>query len=86
MEQELDQQKDISLAPEKMSLTSDTLEKSSTDQRPAIKSKILNSIDKIKKKKKCADLNAIIDYILKTELQKRALLLIKTFGLSSSHF
>ena len=52
MEQELDQQKNISLAPEKMSLTSDILENSSIDQHPAIKSKILNSIDKIRKKLK----------------------------------
>ena len=50
-----------------MGLTSDTLENSSTDQHSAIKSNILNSIDKIRKNKKCADLNAITDYILKTE-------------------
>ena len=58
MEHELDQQNDISIAPEKLSLTL-TLENSSTDQYSAIKSKILNSIDKIRKNKKCADLNAI---------------------------
>ena len=52
MEHKSDQQNDISLAPEKMSLTSDTLENSSTDQDSAIKSKILNAIDKIRKKKK----------------------------------
>ena len=37
MERKLDQQNDISLAPEKMSLTSDTLENSSTNQDSAIK-------------------------------------------------
>ena len=57
MEHELDQQNDISIAPEKLSLTL-TLENSSTDQYSAIKSRILNSIDKIKNKKR-ADLNAI---------------------------
>ena len=55
-----------SLAPEKMGLTSDTLENSSTDQHSAIKSKILNLIDKIRKNKKRADLNVVTDYILKT--------------------
>ena len=58
MEHELDQQNDISIAPEKLSLTL-TLENSSTDQYSAIKSRILNSIDKIRKNKKRADLNAI---------------------------
>ena len=58
MERELDQQNDISIAPEKLSLTL-TLENSSTDQYSAIKSRILNSIDKIRKNKKRADLNAI---------------------------
>ena len=67
MEHKLDQQNDISLAPEKMSPTSNTLENSSTDQHSAIKSKILNAIDKIRKNKKRADLNAITDHILKTE-------------------
>ena len=37
-----------------MSLTSDTLENPSTDQHSAIKSKILNAIDKTRKNKKCA--------------------------------
>ena len=50
-----------------MSLTSDTLENSSTDQHSAIKSKILNAIDKTRKNKKCVDLNAVADHILKTE-------------------
>ena len=67
MEHKLDQQNDISLAPEKMSPTSNTLENSSTDQHSAIKSKILNAIDKIRKNKKRADLNAITDHILRTE-------------------
>ena len=67
MEHKSDQQNDVSLAPEKMSLTSDTLENSSTDQHSVIKSKILNAIDKIRKNKKRADLNAITDHILKTE-------------------
>ena len=58
MEHELDQQNDISIAPEKLSLSL-TLENSSTDQYSAIKSRILNSIDKIRKNKKRADLNAI---------------------------
>lgn len=40
MEHELDQQNEIRSAPEKMSLTSDALENSSTDQHSAIKSKI----------------------------------------------
>ena len=39
----------ISLAPQKMSLTSDTSDNSSTDQHSAIKSNTLNSIDKIRK-------------------------------------
>ena len=42
-------QKDISLATEKMRLTSDTLDNSSTDQHSAIKTKILNSTGKIRK-------------------------------------
>ena len=67
MEHKLDQQNDISLAPEKISPTSNTLENSSTDQHSAIKSKILNAIDKIRKNKKRADLNAITDHILRTE-------------------
>ena len=37
MEDKLDQQNDISLAPEKMSPTSDTLENSSTDQDSVMK-------------------------------------------------
>ena len=49
MEHKLDKQNDISLAPEKLSLTPDTLENSSTDQHSAIKSKILNATDKIRK-------------------------------------
>ena len=61
MEHKLNQQNVISLAPEKMSLTSGTLENSSTDQHSTIKSKMLNAIDKIKNKKR-ADLNAITDH------------------------
>ena len=61
MEHKLNQQDVISLAPEKMSLTSGTLENSSTDQHSTIKSKMLNAIDKIKNKKR-ADLNAITDH------------------------
>ena len=68
MEHELDQQNDISLAPEKMSLTLEALDNSSASQHSAIKSKILNCIDKIRKNKKRADLNAITEHILKTEL------------------
>ena len=60
MEHKLDQQNDISLAPEKKSPTSNTLENSSTDQHSAIKSKILNAIDKIRKNKKRADLNVAV--------------------------
>ena len=67
MEHKSDQQNDISLTQEKMSLTSNTLENSSTDQHSAIKVKILNAIDKIRKNKKRADLNAITDHALKTE-------------------
>ena len=67
MEHKLDQQNDISLAPKKQSPTSNTLENSSTDQHSAIKLKILNAIDKIRKNKKRADLNAITDHILRTE-------------------
>ena len=67
MEHKSDQQNDISLAPEKTSLTSDTLVNSSTDQHSTIKSKILNAIDKIRKNKKRADLNAITNHVLKTE-------------------
>ena len=48
MEHALDQQNEISLAPEKMGLKSDTLESSSTDQHSAIKSKILNTIGKMR--------------------------------------
>ena len=62
MEHKLDQQNDI-----RMSLTSDTLENSSTDQHSALKSKISNVIHKIWKNKTRAHLNAIIDHILKTE-------------------
>ena len=61
MEHKLNQQNVISLAPEKMSLTSGTLENSSTDQHSTIKSKMLNAIDKIKNKKR-ADLNAITEH------------------------
>ena len=60
MEHKLDQQNDISLAPEKMIPTLNTLENSSTDQHSAIKSKILNAIDKIRKNKKRADLNVAV--------------------------
>ena len=67
MEHELAQQNDINLAPERMSLTSETLDNSSTDQHSSIKSKILNFIDEIRKNKKRADLNAITEHILKTE-------------------
>ena len=56
MEHELDQQNDISLAPEKMSLILEALDNSSASQHSAIKSKILNSIDKIRKNIKRADL------------------------------
>ena len=59
MEHALDQQNEISLAPEKMGLKSDTQESSSTDQHSTIKSKILNTIGKIRKNKKRADLNVI---------------------------
>ena len=48
-------------------LTLDILDIYSTDQHLAIKSNILNSIDKIKKNKKCADLNVITEHILKIE-------------------
>lgn len=58
MEHELDQQNVVSLAPEKMSLTPKTLDNSSTDQHSVIKSRILNSTDKIRKDKKRTDLNA----------------------------
>ena len=58
MEHELDQQNVVSLAPEKMSLTPKTLGNSSTDQHSVIKSRILNSTDKIRKDKKRTDLNA----------------------------
>ena len=51
MEHELDQQNVVSLAPEKMSLTPKTLDNSSTDQHSVIKSRILNSTDKIRKDK-----------------------------------
>ena len=60
MEHKLNQQNDISLAPEKMSPTSNTLENSSTDKHSAIKSKILNAIDKMRKNKKRADLNVAV--------------------------
>ena len=60
MEHKLDQQNDISLAPEKKSPTSNALENSSTDQHSAIKSKILNAIDKIRKNKKRAYLNVAV--------------------------
>ena len=62
MEHKLDQQNDI-----RMSLTSDTLENSSTDQHSAMKSKISNVIDKIRKNKTRVHLNAIIKHISKTE-------------------
>ena len=69
---ELDQQKDISLASAKISLASDTLDNSTISHLPlnqhsAIKSKISNSLDKIRKNKKHADLNEITEHILKTE-------------------
>ena len=64
----MDQQNDISVAPEKMNPTSNTLENSSTYQHSAIKSKILNAIDKIRKNKKRADLDPITDHILRTEV------------------
>ena len=48
MELKLVQQNVISLAPEKISLSPETLENSSTDQHLAIKSKILKAIGKIK--------------------------------------
>ena len=67
MEHELDQQNDISVAPEKINLTSDTLENFSTDHHSAIKSKILNSIDKIRKNKRRSDVNAITKQILKIQ-------------------
>ena len=67
MEHELDQHNGISLAPEKMSLTLETMDISSTDHHSATKSKILNSTDKIRKNKKRPDLNAITEHILKTE-------------------
>ena len=60
MEHKLDQQNGISLAPEKISPTSNTLKNSSTDQHSAIKSKILNTIDKIRKNKKRGDLNVAV--------------------------
>ena len=63
----MDQQNGISLAPKKMSPTSNPLENSTTDQHTAIKSKILNAIDKRRKNKTRADLNAITDHILRTE-------------------
>ena len=53
-----------------MSFTPETLDNSFTDQRSAIKSPNLefqNSINKIRKNKKRADLNAITVHILKTE-------------------
>ena len=68
MEHKLDKQNGISLAPKKkkkkkMGLISDTLDNSSTGQHSVIKSKILKFIDKIRKNKKPADLNANTDYI-----------------------
>ena len=63
MEHELNQQNDISLAPEKMSLTLEALDNSSTNQHSAIKYKILDSIDKLRKNKKRCDLNAITEHI-----------------------
>ena len=48
MEPKLVQQNVISLAPEKISLSPETLKNSSNDQHSAIKSKILNAIGKIK--------------------------------------
>ena len=50
-----------------MSLTLETLDNSSTDQHSAIKSKILNCIDKRRQNKKRADLNAITKHIIKTK-------------------
>ena len=44
-----------------------TLDTGKFVHRSAIKSKILNSIDKTRKNKKRADLNAVSDYILKRE-------------------
>ena len=63
----MEEENNISLAPKKVGLTSDTLDNSSTDQHPAMKSKILNSIDKVRKNKNRANLNSINNYILKTE-------------------
>ena len=57
MEHKLDQKNDI-----RMSLTSDTLESSSTDQHSAIKSKISHVIDKIRKNKTRAHSNTIIEH------------------------
>ena len=55
MEHELHQQNGISLAPAKISFTSDTLDNSSRslllDQHSAIKSKISSSLYKIRKNK-----------------------------------
>ena len=79
MEHKSYQQNDISLAPEKTGLTSDTLVNSSTDQHSTIKSKILNSIDKIRKNKKRADLNAITNHILKTEASNLDQVFIETY-------
>ena len=63
----MEQQNNISLALKKVGLTSDR-HNSSTDQHSAMKSKLLNSIDKIRKNKKRDDLNGINDYVLKTEV------------------
>ena len=68
MEHKLDQQNDISLAPEKRSLTLETLDNSSTDQHSAIRSTILNSTDTIRKNEKHVGLNTITERILKTEV------------------
>ena len=58
----------MTLAPEKMSLISDTLDNNSTNQHSAIKYQILNSTDQIRKNKKRADLNVITKHILRTEV------------------
>ena len=74
MEHKLYQQNDISLAPEKIRRTADTLENSSTDQHSAIKPKMLNAIDKIRKNKKKTEApNIDQDFIemMISELSKR---------------
>ena len=71
----------FALHQKKCTLTSDILDNSSTDQYSAIKSKILNSIDKINNKKR-ADLNAITDYILKTKASNLDKTLLKQWFLN----